>query len=555
MTPMLVSVVCIAACSAAWAQIEVGPTGVGPVDVEQIRKLMTDRLNLLLGAQHADGSWELTQPAALRDFKVGATALCVLALEHCYPHLEKDLAVRTHEAIEKGVAYVNSSPFECRTYSAALAISALYRHDPAAHRGKIATYADMLCRSQSPSGRFAGMWGYVLLPAKNAPSSAVVTGTIPEWGDNSNTQMAILGLYQAYRAGISIPQNLLRNTQQHYIKTQNDDGGWGYKDDYSPLSYESMTVAGVITLNLTDELLHAPTSAPCQPMPRDEAIEKGFKWLDGNLNYKFLDLYGLYTVERLGILMGQRELHGKDWFTIGAGLLVGAKEWPVKLVQEKNSVAGTAFGLLFLSRGLEPVIMFKLKRKGSDWDNNHYAVKHLTEYISDRFQKPRQWRVVDLDAPQNVLNSVPILHINGKLALNFNDQERLKLADYVTSGGTILAESCVGATEFDASFRELMKKLFPEGSLEPLPDDHVVFHTPRELNRKLVVEVLKIGKGDDERCAVFYLPQGICSSWHRWAATDQWAFDFGANLFFCVDKRWKKGTPAPQDKAPQEKKD
>lgn len=501
-----------------------------------IRQTIDSRIDVLLAAQTATGSFEPGQ-TNLPGYSTGCTALAVLALETTLPHLREPRASRVRAAVDKGIAYIVNSPFECRTYSAALAIAALYKASPTRYQPWIATYADMLCRSQAPGGNYLGMWHYYLLPPNNKPHRSEAVGKVAEWGDNSNTQIAILGLYYAYRAGLPIPRRILQNTEKHYQLTQNKDGGWGYKDDVRPLSYESMTVAGVITLNLCRELLHI-SPKDCAPMPPDKSIENGFAWLDGNLNYKSVELYGLYTIERLGILMGQRELHDKDWFAIGAEMLVNSRDWPTALVDDRNAVVGTAFGLLFLARGLEPIIVYKLKHDG-DWDNCHYDAKHLTEYVSDRFQQPKQWRIIDLKASQEVLNSVPILFLNGKKALVFTAEQKAKLKAYVVAGGTVVAMACPRGQEFDKSFRELAAELWPERKLEPVPDTDLVFKEPRPIGRKVKVEALLL----PDRRAVFYFPESISCEWHRWTKNDEWALDLGANLYFYVERH---KPPLPQ---------
>ena len=49
--------------------------------------------------------------------------------------------------------------------------------------------------------------------------------------DNSNTQFAILGLREAALAGVRIKRKTWELASEHFIDTQNDDGGWGYHID------------------------------------------------------------------------------------------------------------------------------------------------------------------------------------------------------------------------------------------------------------------------------------------------------------------------------------
>jgi hypothetical protein len=53
-------------------------------------------------------------------------------------------------------------------------------------------------------------------------------GMLGSWGDNSNTQFAILALWVARRYGIPVDRALGR-IQTRFRTTQNTDGGWGYR--------------------------------------------------------------------------------------------------------------------------------------------------------------------------------------------------------------------------------------------------------------------------------------------------------------------------------------
>ena len=119
------------------------------------------------------------------------------------------------------------------------------------------------------------------------------------------------------------------------------------------------------------------------------------------------------------------------------------------------------FGVMFLARGLEPIVINKLERRGTDdWNNTPYDVKHLVEYIQDHYQLPIQWRIVSLEAPKHILHKTPILHISGHNKLDFNDTEKQKLKAYVDQGGTILGQACCSRKPFDTSFREFVKEVF-----------------------------------------------------------------------------------------------
>ena len=47
-------------------------------------------------------------------------------------------------------------------------------------------------------------------------------------GDNSNSQFALLGLYEAERAGVPVPDTTWRMALDYWKQAQNNDGSFSY---------------------------------------------------------------------------------------------------------------------------------------------------------------------------------------------------------------------------------------------------------------------------------------------------------------------------------------
>ncbi|GAG01654.1 unnamed protein product, partial [marine sediment metagenome] len=262
-------------------------------------------------------------------------------------------------------------------------------------------------------------------------------------------------------------------------------------------------------------MLFAGDHRQCKAPPESGPVNNGIKWISENVDYDRLETYGFYALERLGILSGLSEFGGKPWFDEGASRLVRNRSWRSHGASSSGQQIGAAFAVLFLSRGLEPIIINKLKRHGTnDWNNDPYAIKHLVEYISSRFQHPKQWRIVTLDADVDFLLRVPILYINGHEALKFTAAEKTKLKEYVGRGGTVFGMACCGKKAFDESFRALVAELWPEGELRDLPKTHPIYKHPRPLavKQKLLGLALKQSQG---RLGVIYSPHDLCCRWHK----------------------------------------
>lgn len=102
----------------------------------------------------------------------------------------------------------------------------------------------------------------------------------------------------------------------------------------------------------------------------DSAIRDGIGWLAGNWNLEEdpgggFPFYYLYSIERVGALLGERFIGGHDWYREGAEILLRRQlkdgAWPSDM-GEVNAfgapdVASTSFALLFLRRATTPGVI------------------------------------------------------------------------------------------------------------------------------------------------------------------------------------------------------
>lgn len=251
------------------------------------------------------------------------------------------------------------------------------------------------------------------------------------------------------------------------------------------------------TLNAGEAVVNGDSITCCGKPTEVEAIEKGFAWLDrhftvetnpsaaGNLigrDFPF-QLYYLYGLERVGRLSGRRFIGGHDWYRAGTVELLKRQDklqgfWKGVGPGESEARIGTAMALLFLSKGRRPVLIARLQHgEGADWNHHRSAMQNLTRDVEQRWQKAMTWQSVDIRAaaPEDLLQA-PVLFLSGSQALSFTAEQKQNLKTYVNEGGFIFAEATCGSAEFDRSFRELMKELFPDSSLQPLAVDHPIWY-------------------------------------------------------------------------------
>ena len=156
-------------------------------------------------------------------------------------------------------------------------------------------------------------------------------------------------------------------------------GDGGYSGNNRSKSYGSMTVAGVASLSITssflmDEVEQDGAGDPicCGPVKEDPALERGVNWLAkhfstrSNPSSKMFWLYYMYGLERAGRMSGRRFFGNHDWYRAGVRTLLQTQSprtggWKGGGPLESNSTLSTSYALLFLSKGLSPVVINKAK--------------------------------------------------------------------------------------------------------------------------------------------------------------------------------------------------
>jgi hypothetical protein len=178
--------------------------------------------------------------------------------------------------------------------------------------------------------------------------------------DNSNTQFAILALWVARRHGLPV-ERTLRLTAQRFRTTQRYNGAWGYfaAESKTSLGYPAMTGVGLLGLAVG---LGVRTQKDPKENGEEEQIRKGIQALSERIGKaspdsgrrRFIALYLLWTVERVGVLYGKRKLGDKDWYAWGVDELLPTQQadgsWNDGFYLGASRTLDTCLALLFLKR-------------------------------------------------------------------------------------------------------------------------------------------------------------------------------------------------------------
>ncbi|MFI5381192.1 MAG: DUF4159 domain-containing protein [Tepidisphaerales bacterium] len=334
---------------------------------------------------------------------------------------------------------------------------------------------------------------------KDGPGRGLYTyypGEPGTWYDHSASQYGVLGLWACQRLALEIPTGFWEEIDKAWRNHQYATGAWSYRHSNDEANGDattqtlSMTAAGVATLFITDDAIHAMDGLKCAGSISDENIERGLHWIGSRFRdfEKANTCYTLYGIERIGTASGYKYLGGLDWYQTGAEFLVRRQSpdgwWG-------GNLPDTCFSLMFLARGRAPVMMNKLRytvsaggsKRLDSWNERPRDVANITAWVGRQMERDLNWQIVELQADVADFHDAPILWISGKDTLKFTAAEEAKFKQFIEEGGLIVGHADCASAAFASTFKQLGQKLFPYEFRE-LPAGHVIF-THQQFRRSL----------------------------------------------------------------------
>lgn len=297
--------------------------------------------------------------------------------------------------------------------------------------------------------------------------------------DNSIRQFGALALWEAAKRGAKIEPRYWQRLEDAFLDMQLADGGWNYTGEGPATG--SMTCAGLATLFITQDLLHAQESVKVgndKVGRHAEAIDKGLKWMDEhfsateNPGKNTWIYYYLYGVERVGLASGYKTFGGKDWFREGAAEIIKRLlKWDDKTKKfavndnafgsgrgSRIRIDDFAFGLMFLSRGRVPVAVNKLQFDGEGegsggsgaWNNRPRDVANLVAYLREESESDLAWQIVKMsDGPERWLDA-PMLYVASHQQLPFMKNLEFDVNEWVKQAKDFIRQRAAGELPMDA---------------------------------------------------------------------------------------------------------
>jgi hypothetical protein len=520
---------------------------------QQVDAAIQKGKKFLRSQQKPDGSWEPTGPPAPRDDQQGGnTAMATYALLAAGDSPQE-------EHIKKAVSWLMSAKIT-GIYALGLRCQVwpyLKRSD--AVRAAVIRDADALLKSCDRSAR----WGYTTRGGNE---------------HNSPTQYGVLGLWACDRAGFEVPTTFWKRSEKSWFDCQGSDGAWGYRSARPSMPKNaptaSMTLAGLASLFIAQDYVHANDGIRCNGNVTNPHIELGLKWLSENFDPNWSDGYVLYGIERTGVASGYKYFGSHDWYALGADTLVRTQRsdgsWPYSFASKADMpVPGTSFALFFLTRGRAPVAMNKLHyaftpakgeaakgeaAKGqakpataavkeandgtANWNQRPRDVANVVRWLGAALERDLNWQVVNLSAKAIDLLDAPLLYMAGDQELRLSDADKQKLRSYVEQGGIILGQADCAKPEFAKSFKALGGELFPAYEFRTLPSNHFVFTEQYPASKwKGKIEVEGLSNGSRE--LMLLIPRDdVGKSWQLQVTTHkEHHFQLLSNIFlYAVDR-------------------
>lgn len=501
-------------------KLEEGRQSTVGITPEMVQNAISGGVEYLKSQQSRNGSW------SEQEIHVGGiSALCTLALLNAGVETDDPCMVKALEYLRS--VDPTGGPVESN-YVAALQTMVFCMAEPKRDAGLLRRNVSWLMKTQKERGTKPGAWGY---PYGD--------------GDPSNSQFALLALYEADMLGLAIQPEVWENACRYWERIQNMDGSWSYY--YFPpemgrqtAGSGSMTCAGIVSMliaaeksELADARIEGETFIPCQRQVNDvtRRISHARTWMANHFSVarnpgnKDWVLYYLYGLERMGRMTEQRFIGGHDWYREGTAHLLRlsktvAKEdklmvyWEGATSSERIKPIATALALLFLSKGRYPVMMTKIQytTETEDWNWHRHDMSHLARFVERKWEKHLTTQSVDLaEATVEDLLLSPVLFISGKDSPCPSDavlrQEfGRKLRDYVDRGGFIVAEAVAPGGSFDEGMRELLQEIFPEEEqhLYPMPPAHPIWNAEVAIPAKYVRPIYCLDYGC--RTCLLFLP-------------------------------------------------
>jgi hypothetical protein len=119
---------------------------------------------------------------------------------------------------------------------------------------------------------------------------------------------------------------------------------------------------------------------------------------------------------------------------------------------------------------------------GGDWYSNPTSLPNLVQFVNASTNSEIDTKIKEVKPEDPELFNYPFVHLTGHGNIYFSDEAAENLRTYLLSGGFLHADDNYG---LDPYFREAIKKVFPNRSLQKISNQHPLYSIKFEFKQGL----------------------------------------------------------------------
>jgi len=118
------------------------------------------------------------------------------------------------------------------------------------------------------------------------------------------------------------------------------------------------------------------------------------------------------------------------------------------------------------------------KKLGMNWETTIIDIERWVNFTNDQLGQRYRFVGTDFSKFSYDPTELPIIYFTGWKPLpHFDDGTIAKLRQYLMDGGTWVVHSSCGRPEFNQSFREEIRRIFPDREMAAIPTDHPIYQS------------------------------------------------------------------------------
>lgn len=159
------------------------------------------------------------------------------------------------------------------------------------------------------------------------------------------------------------------------------------------------------------------------------------------------------------------------------------------------------------------------------WKTRHAGLAVMLQTFNARTGIPVKFGLKELRLTDPAIFNSPVIYMTGHESFELKPEEKAMLKKFLENGGFLFGEACCGRKGFDKSFREMIRSVLPDKTLERIPTTAQLFKEPNIITAVGVTPTLMQESGQaraeptlfgiqiNGNLGVIYSPFGLSGGW------------------------------------------